>query len=327
MPSKLLRWGLLSTARINRAVIPPIRGSARSELVAVASRTRAKAEAYAREWGIPRAHGSYEALVADPDVEAIYISLPNGLHAEWAVKCAEAGKHVLCEKPLAISLPDVEFMIAAARKAGTVLAEAFMYRHHPQTLQARELVAQGTIGPLRSVHGCFTYYLDREDDVRWDPAQGGGALWDVGCYPVSYSCSVLGEEPVEVFGWQGLTARGVDHTFAGMLRFASGALATFDCGFRSASRWGMEIVGEQGTITLANPFKPGLNDIILLRRGDQTDPIPVTPQELYIGEIEDMADAVLDGKPPRISLEDSLAYARTLVALYRSAREGKPIAL
>ncbi|MBI3361564.1 MAG: Gfo/Idh/MocA family oxidoreductase [Chloroflexi bacterium] len=327
MADKKLRWGLLSTARINRAVIPPIRASARNELLAVASRTRETGKAYAREWGIPRLHVGYEALLADPEIDAIYISLPNSLHAEWSIKCAEAGKHVLCEKPVAITIAEVERMMAAARKNRTVLAEAFMYRHHPQTLKVRELIQQGVIGKPSSVHGRFTFSIATEDDVRLDPDLGGGSVWDVGCYPVSYTRSALGEEPIEVFGWQRLTARGVENTFAGTMRFASGVLATFDCGFRSPQRWGMEIVGAEGTITLTNPFKPGMNDIILLRRGDQTDAIPVTPQELYIGEVEDMADAVLDGKPPRISLEDSLANVKTLLALYQSAKEGKPIKL
>lgn len=288
--NKVVRWGLLSTARINRAVIPPIRASARSELVAVASRAHEQGEAYAREWGIPRVQVGYEALLADSEIDAIYISLPNSLHAEWAIKCAEAGKHVLCEKPLAITDDEVERMIAAARKNRTVLAEAFMYRHHPQTLKVRELIQQGLIGQVSSAHGTFTFNIGSEDDVRLNPDLGGGSLWDVGCYPVSYTRSALGEEPVEVFGWQRLTARGVEDTFAGVMRFCSGVLATFDCGFRSPQRWRMEIVGAEGTITLTNPFKPGLNDIILLRRGDQTDAIPVTPQELYIGEIEDMAN-------------------------------------
>jgi predicted dehydrogenase len=327
MTNRKLRWGLLSTARINKAVIPPIRASARHELIAVASRSLEKAQAYAREWGIPRAHGSYEALLADPEIDAVYIGLPNDLHCEWSIRCAQAGKHVLCEKPLALTAAEVERMIAAARRHATVLAEAFMYRHHPQTLKTRALVLDGAIGPVRSVYGSFRYYLDRDTDVRWNPEMGGGSLWDVGSYPVSYTRYVLGEEPAEVFGWQTTTERGVDHTFAGMMRFASSPLATFDCGFRSAWRWGMEIVGERGVITLDNPFKPNLNDVIQLRRGDEIESIPAPPQELYSGEIEDMADAVLDGKPQRISLDDSLANTRALVALYQSARDGRPITL
>jgi predicted dehydrogenase len=327
MTNRKLRWGLLGTARINKAVIPPIRASSRNELAAVASRSLEKGESYAREWGIPRAVVGYATLVADPAIDAVYISLPNDLHVEWSIRCAEAGKHVLCEKPLALTVAEAERLVEAARRCQTVIAEAYMYRHHPQTLKTLELVRDGAIGPVRSVHGCFSYYLGREADVRWEPAMGGGSLWDVGCYPVSYTRFILGEEPVEVFGRQVTTEREVDHTFVGMMRFGSGALTSFDCGFRSAQRWGMEIVGEQGSITLSNPFKPGLKDTIVLHRGDATEEIPAPPMELYIGEIDDMADAVLDGKPQRISLEDSLANTRALVALYQSAREGRVIAL
>ena len=327
MPARIVRWGSLSTANINRAVIPPIRASGRSELAAVASRERGPAEAYAREWNIPRAHGSYEALLADPEVDAIYIGLPNSLHVEWAVRCAEAGKHVLCEKPLALTVAEVERMILAARRNNVALAEAFMYRHHPQTFQVREMIEQGLIGPVRTLNGAFAYYNSKPADVRWDPALGGGALWDVGCYPVSYARTVLGEEPNEVAGWQVATERGVDHTFVGVLRFPSGALATFDCGFRSASRQFMEIVGEGGSIRVPVPFKPGLSDHLLLERGGRAETVPSRPMDLYLGEIEDLEDAILEAKPPRISLEDSLANTRALVALYQSAREGRPMAV
>jgi predicted dehydrogenase len=156
---------------------------------------------------------------------------------------------------------------------------------------------------------------------------GGGSLWDVGSYPVSYTRYLLGEEPVEVFGSQVVTDQGVDHTFVGQMRFASGALAAFYSGFRSNFIWGMEIIGERGAIVLDSPFKPGLSEVIRLRRGDETETIPAPPQELYSGEIEDLANAVLDSKPQRISLEDSLANTRALVALYQSARDGRPISL
>jgi predicted dehydrogenase len=322
-----LRWGLLSTARINRSVIPPLRASSRNELAAVASRSRERAEAYAREWHIPQAFGSYEALLAAPDIHAIYISLPNDQHAAWCIRCAEAGKHVLCEKPLALSVPEVEQIMAAARRHGTHIAEAFMYRHHPQTLKVRGMVAEGAIGAIRSLNGCFSFYLQGGTNVRWNPEQGGGSLWDVGCYPVSYARFVLGQEPVEVFGWQALTERGVDHTFAGALRFPGDVLAAFDSSFQSPYRRRMEIVGERGTIFLDNPFKPNLDDVIRLTRGGEVEVLPAPPMSLYAGEFEDMAAAVLDGKPQRIPLEDSLANTRALVALYESARMGRPVHL
>ena len=327
MAKDKVRWAMLCTARINRAVIPPIRASARSELVAVGSRSLETGQAYARKWDIPRAHGSYDALLADPEVDAVYIGLPNGQHAEWAIRCAEAGKHVLCEKPLATTVEDAERMYGAAQRHGTVLAEAFMYRHHPQTHLVFDLINQGRIGPVRVVHGNFSFFLEPGDDIRLNPKLDGGSLWDLGCYPVSYTRTMLGQEPVEVIGRQHVTAEGVDTTFAGMLRFPSGALAVFDCGFRAPDRWGMEFVGEEGSLNIPSPFKPTASDYVTLRRGGTSENITAPPMELYFGEIEDMADAILNGKPSLISREDSVAGIRSLVALYQSAREGRPVAL
>jgi predicted dehydrogenase len=323
MNNRILHWGLLGTARINRALIPPLRASARNELVAVASRTLERAEVYAREWGIPRALGSYEALLADPDVDVVYISLPNGLHAEWTIQAAQAGKHVLCEKPLAVTPGEVDVMAAAARQAGVVVAEAFMYRHHPQTLKVKELVDNGAIGRLRLVRGSFTFSLSRTVDVRLDPALGGGGIWDVGCYPISYARYLVGGEPLEAFGWQVAGASGVDEVFAGQLRFAGDVYAQFDCGFRAPFRTHLEIVGSDGTIDVPHPFKPGLDEQIRVTRGDLTETIVIPGQELYIGEVEDMADAILNGQAPRVSLEDSRGNVATIAALLRSAREGR----
>ncbi len=327
MSNRILRWGLLGTARINRALIPPLRASARNELVAVASRSHERAEAYAREWGIRRALGSYEALLADPDIDVVYISLPNALHAGWTIKAAQAGKHVLCEKPLAATPGEVDAMRAAAREAGVVVAEAFMYRHHPQTLRVKELVDGGAIGRLRLVRGAFTFNLTRAVDVRLDPALSGGSIWDVGCYPISYARYVIGSEPLEVFGWQMTGASGVDEVFAGQLRFAGDVYAQFDCGFRAPFRTHLEIVGSDGTIVAPHPFKPGLDEQIHLTRGDRTETIVIPGQELYIGEVEDMADAILNGQAPRVSLEDSRGNVATIVALLRSARAGQPVSL
>ncbi len=219
MSDRKLRWGLLSTARINRSVIPPLRMSPRNELVAVASRSKDKAEAYAKQWDIPRTFGSYEEMLADPGIDVIYNPLPNSLHAHWTIEAARAGKHVLCEKPLAISAAEVDAMVEAAKQAGVVVTEAFMYRHHPQTLKVKELVDGGAIGRLRMVRGSFSFNLSREGDVRLDPALGGGSIWDVGCYPISYARFIIGAEPIEVFGRQVLGQTGVDELFTGSLVF------------------------------------------------------------------------------------------------------------
>jgi predicted dehydrogenase len=322
-----LRWGILGTARINRALATPLRASDRNELLAVASRSLDRAEAEARKWGVPRAFGSYEALLADPAIDVVYVPLPNGLHAEWTERAARAGKHVLCEKPLVLTLQEADRVATVARETGVVIAEAFMYRHHPQTAKVRELVAGGAIGVPRLVRGAFTFDLTRDNDVRLDPAQGGGSLWDVGCYPVSYARFVLGEEPVEAFGWQVTGKTGIDETFVGQLRFPSGALAAFDCGFRAPLRTHLEVVGSEGTLTVPQPFKPGLTEQVVLRRGDVSETIEVSGQELYLGEVEDMADAIQHGRPPRVSLADSRGNAAALLALLRSAREGRPVAI
>lgn len=322
-----LRWGLLSTARINSAVIPPIRLSRRSELLAVASRDEIKAQTYADEWAIPRSYGSYEALLADPDVNAVYIGLPNHLHAEWAVKCAEAGKNVLCEKPFALSVAEVDRMAAAATANGVVLAEAFMYKHHPQTLRVLELLEQNAIGELLAIKGAFTFSLNRVGDVRSVAEWGGGSIWDVGCYPISYALLIARAAPVEVFGWQALGPTGVDVVFTGQLRFADGVLAQFESGFASPYRTWLEIVGRAGSIYLAAPFKPAGSTWIDVHHDGYTERFEVQHQELYQGEIEDMERAVLDGDAPRIPVADSRNVVAVITALLQSARTGSAVKL
>lgn len=329
MTERVLRWGLISTAGINRAAIPAIRASARSELVAVASRDLNRAQTYARQWGIPRAHPSYEDLLADPDVDVVYNPLPNSLHCEWTVKAADAGKHILCEKPLAVSLEAVDRMIAAARRNQVVLFEAYMYRHHPQTLEVQKLVRQGAIGDVRLVHAVFSYTLDRPRDVRLDPDLGGGALWDVGCYPVSFAQAITGSAPVEVFGWQNLGDSGVDMTFAGQMRFADGVLAQFDSSFQAAFRARAEVVGSRGTLILDQPWKPGIDGPagIRLRRGNGEETVSVEDVNPYLCEVQAMEACVLDGADPILSLPASRDIMATLTALYESASSGQPVSV
>ncbi|MBN1888553.1 MAG: Gfo/Idh/MocA family oxidoreductase [Thermoflexales bacterium] len=368
-----LKWGLLGTARINHALIPPLRASTRNELAAVASRGQERAEAYAREWGIPRAFGSYESLLADPAIDVVYIPLPNSLHAEWTIKAVQAGKHVLCEKPLALSPEQVDAISAAAAQAGRVVAEAFMYRHHPQTLQVKALLDSGAIGALRLVRASFSFNLTNSNDVRLEPDMGGGCLWDVGCYPVSFARYLAGAEPVEVFGWQITGPSGIDELFAGQLRFAGSPAwyAQFDCSFRVPLRTQLEIVGSEGVIGLPAPFTPGTagtrlasgsglwgvvaalpqpiksflrkllarmpgavqsalqnsQEEFFLLRDSQSRAIKLPRQDLYAGEVEDMADAILLSQAPRVSLTDSRGNVATLGALLRSAREGQPVPL
>jgi predicted dehydrogenase len=325
MANKTLNWGLLSTARINSALIPPLRASKRNHLLAVASRTQEASDRYAREHKITRAHGSYEALLTDPEIDVVYNPLPNHLHAEWTIKAVEAGKHVLCEKPLALSVEEVDAIQEAARKHGRIVAEAFMYRHHPQTLKVQELVKSGALGELKLIRGSFSFVLSREGDVRLDPAMGGGSIWDVGCYPISYARTVFGAAPLEVFGWQVTGPTGVDLTFVGQMRFDRDVYAQIDSSFAIPFHAFMEIVGKEGTLNIPTPFKPGTDEKIYLTRGDKTETIKIKGQELYIGEVEDMADAILLGREPRISLDDSRANVAVISSLLESARTGRPV--
>ena len=325
MKTKKLRWGLLSTARINRAVIPPIRSSSRGDLTAVCSRTQERVQAYAQEWKIPRTFDSYEAMLADPDIDVIYNPLPNSMHTEWTIKAAQAGKHVLCEKPMALTVEEVDQMIAAAFQTGKVISEAFMYRHHPQTLKVKQLIEEGEIGELRMIKGAFSFFLDRPGDVRVDPDLGGGSIWDVGCYPISYTRFMVGAEPETVFGSQVTGSTGTDDTFAGQMRFPGDILAQFDCSFRVQHRTYMEIAGSKGTITIKRPFTPKHVESIELKQGDKVHKIIVRSGNLYAGEIEDMHDAILEGKSPRVSLQDSRGTVQAITALLRSARENRPV--
>ena len=325
MNNKTLNWGLLSTARINRDLITPLRASKRNHLLAVGSRSQESADAYARDWKIPRAHGSYEALLADPEIDVLYISLPNHLHAEWTIKAVEAGKHVLCEKPLALSVEEVDAIRSAARQHGRVVAEAFMYRHHPQTLKVQELVRSGTLGTLKLIRGTFSYVLSGEGNVRLNPEWGGGSIWDVGCYPISYTRTVVGGAPLEVFGWQVTGQTGIDETFVGQMRFDNDVLAQFDSSFAIPFHMFMEIIGSDGTLNIPNPFKPGVDEKLYLTRGDKVETIKIKGQELYIGEVEDMTDAILLGKDSLVSLDDSRANVAVISGLLESARSGKPI--
>jgi predicted dehydrogenase len=314
-----LRWGLLSTARINRLLIPAIRGGARSELTTVASRQLDRAQAYAAEWTIPRAVGSYEALLGDRDIDVIYNPLPNSLHVDWTVKALDAGKHVLCEKPLALSVEDVDRIADAAKRNGKVAAEAFMYRHHPLTHAAEAIVKSGRLGRIRGYKGAFTFPLTRAGDVRLDPALGGGSLWDVGCYPLSYANFLAGSAPVEVFGWQQLAPTKIDLEFSAMMRFADGAVAQFDSGFVGPFRAEMQVIGTDATLRIDRPFRTDEQSRLRLTSGEDTETLPCEQAAPFAGEIADIETAALDGRPQRVALSESRRTVQTILALYASA--------
>ncbi len=322
-----LRWGLLSTARINQALLGPLRASKRNHLLAVASRTQAKAEAYARQHRIPRAYSSYEALLADAEIDVIYNPLPNHLHATWTIRAVEAGKHVLCEKPLALSEQEVRAIQEAAAKHQRVVAEAFMYRSHAQTRRVREIIGGGLLGEVRIVRGAFSFRLERQEDYRLHPDQGGGSLWDVGCYPLSYTRAALGKEPVEVFGQQIQGLGGVDMTFLAQLSFPGSCHLQFYSSFALPYFVFMEFIGSEGRLYIPNPFNPGRRERLYLTKNGRTYMLPVKGTPPYQSEVEDMADAILSGKPPAVTLDDSLANVRAILALFQSAKDGKPVKL
>jgi D-xylose 1-dehydrogenase (NADP+, D-xylono-1,5-lactone-forming) len=324
MTGLVLNWGLLSTARINKALFEPLRTSKRNHLLAVASREKDRAEAYAREKKIERAYGSYADLLADPEIDVVYNPLPNHLHAEWTIKAVEAGKHVLCEKPLALSLQEVDAISAAAQKHGRVVAEAFMYRTHAQTLLVREMVKSGQLGNVKLVRGSFSFVMTNPDDYRWKPEMGGGGLWDIGCYPLGFTRTVLGAEPLEVFGWQVTGPTGVDEVFAAQLRFPGDVFCQFDCSIRVPYQVFMEIVGEEATLRIPHPFNPAASESLRLVRDGKNQSIPVKGTAPYVSEVEDLANAVLTGKPPVVSLADSRANVAAILALFESAETGKP---
>ncbi len=327
MPASCLRWGFLSTARITKALLDPLRNSKRNQLLAVASRSQDNADEYARKHKVKRAYGSYVDLLADPEIDVIYNPLPNHLHAEWTIKAIQAGKHVLCEKPLALSLAEVDAMSAAAESSGKLIAEAFMYRSHPQTLKTREIVADGRLGKIKMVRGSFTFMMTNPDDYRWKPEMGGGGLLDVGCYPLSYTRFVLGAEPLEVFGWQVTGPTGVDELFTAQLRFPQNVFAQFDCSIKIPYHVFMEIVGDEATLIIPRPFNPGPKEKLYLTKDGKTETIAVKGTESYLAEVEDMADAILLNKPPRVSLSDSRANTAVILALFESAKTGKPITI
>ncbi len=324
-----VRWGLVSTANINRRLIPAIRASKRGERSAVASRSQASADAYAATWEIPQAFGSYEAMLASDGIDAVYISLPNHLHAEWTIRALEAGKHVLCEKPFAVSLDDVDRMIAAAEETGGVLAEAFMYRHHPQTKTAGEWVRGGRLGKITVTTGVFNFKLENRENVRLVSDMGGGCLWDVGVYPLSFAQYIMGGPPASVTGSQQLGPSGVDEVFSGLLDYSDGKMALISSSFTSQFYTSFEIIGTNGRLRLNRPFTGMVDEGELVFHPDYGEPekIPVPHKELYLCEIEDMHRAILDGHLSYLTLEESRDHVRTVLALYESARSGKTVNL
>jgi xylose dehydrogenase (NAD/NADP) len=320
-----VKWGILSTADINNKLLAGAAESDDVEVVAVCSRDLSRAESFAARWGIGRAYGSYDELLADAEIEAIYIPLPNTMHAEWSIKAVGAGKHVLCEKPFSRHVGEVEAAWDAADAAGKLLSEAFMYRHHPQTTRLVELVRSGAIGELRVIRTAFSYSLYDAGNIRLRTDVEGGALMDVGCYCVS-GARLLAGEPVAVAGSAHIGSSGTDWVFAGMMRFAGDVTALFDCGTSLPNRDELEAIGTEGSLFLDDPWHCN-EPVIELRRDGEVERIEAARGNPYRLELEGMNAAIRGERPLLLGRDDALGQARAIEALFEAAATGRQVEL
>jgi predicted dehydrogenase len=320
----MIRWGILGTARINRRVVPALHASRRGTVWAVASRDLSRATAHAAQFGIPRAVEGYQTLLDDSSIDAVYIPLPNSEHVPWTLAAIAAGKHVLCEKPIALDPLDVDRVAAAAAAAGVCVEEGFMYRHEPQTARIVSLLRDGAIGSVRAIVSGFTFLLDGGGNIRMDAALGGGALWDVGVYPITCAQLIAGHEPKMAIGTAHWAPSGVDDEFMGLLRFSEGLTANVYAGFRAEYRTWLEVLGSSGALTVPNPFRPGPLEVLELERGGEVERIEVKGSPMiFVRQVEDFEARILDGAPAVVMLEESRRTAATIAALYASASENK----
>ncbi|MBM6621435.1 Gfo/Idh/MocA family oxidoreductase [Micrococcaceae bacterium RIT802] len=325
--SKKLRWGVLGSARIVRKTIPALQETRNGEVVGIASRSEDKAREYAAKYGIAQAFGSYEALLASPNIDAVYIPLPNALHLEWILKSLDAGKHVLCEKPLAMSAAECEEIARKAEKTGLKVLEGFMYRFHPRFEKLQELLAANAVGKLTFIHVGHSFEAGGDDNIRWYTGLGGGALFDAGCYCVNVSRMVTEQEPAHTvaFGNYRDAKDGgqIDTSIAGLLRFPDSATALFDTGVNLERRNFLELTGTEGRLYIANPFGLLEEDSVLEEHHFGQDVIchEVKGQNHFVRMGEHFADSVLNGTPLRYDLADSANNARVLEALDLTARK------
>jgi len=316
-----VKWGVLGCAAFARGrTIPAMLETPSVELVGVASRSAEKAEAFRAEFNLPKAYGSYEEMLDDPEIQAVYNPLPNGLHGEWMIKAAEKGKHTLCEKPFTSDAEEARRVAEAASRTGVKIMEAFMWRFHPQHQRARQAIDDGVIGPVRLVRGAFTFVIARQPNVRLDRSLAGGSVMDVGCYPISGARFYFADEPTTV------CARGtidpeyqVDMSMAGVLEFPQG-LALIDCGFHLPFRSDLEIAGDKGTIYIPKAWLPDEEATLILN--GQTVKLP--PANQYVNEFEHFSQCILQNTPPRYGPDDAIRQMRVVDAVLRSLRSGQP---
>lgn len=327
MPQAPLRLGMLSTAKIGGKIINALKDYPRAEIVAVASRTAEAADAYCEKFelsGDVIRHTSYEALLADEGVDAIYNPLPNAMHAEWTIKAAEAGKHILCEKPLASDAAECLTMIDAAEKAGVVFMEAFMYRHHPATRKLRELIEAGEIGDVRAVRAGFCFNNNDLTNIRFSAPLAGGATMDVGCYCINFSRYLIGEEPVSAYAVAQFGEQSqVDETLIGTLTFPSGAVSQFDCSLRSAGRAFGDVLGSTGTIAVTRQWFPDAKRAVILLNGQEVE--VCDGGDPYQNEVDVFVKAIQDGEPLPIPPLDGAKNMAVIDAILASARSGQPV--
>jgi D-xylose 1-dehydrogenase (NADP+, D-xylono-1,5-lactone-forming) len=321
----LLRWGIISTARINRRIIPRIKEASRSELLAVGGRDPEQTRKFADRWEIARRYASYDALLDDPDINTVYIPLPNSMHCEWVIRAARAGKNILCEKPLGLSVAEIDQMVVAAHENGVVLLEAMAYRMHPQYLRLKELLDDDFIGKIHLIRGQFCFTLpEGNGNIRWSEELGGGVLRDVGCYPISFARAVAGSLPIEVSACQVKGLTGVDIISACQLLFPGGVIAELDCSFVLPFGVRAEVVGERGVLHLPNPWQPDIDGkssgLIHIAPDDTETIIPTRVVDPYLCEIEAMEKAVLDRELLEYSLSESRDNAEIIAECYRLAR-------
>ncbi|MCY3779891.1 MAG: Gfo/Idh/MocA family oxidoreductase [Chloroflexi bacterium] len=321
--SDRIRWGILSTANIGRRVIPAVQASTNGVVAAVGSRSLERAQAFAEELEIPRVYGSYEKLLADGQVDAIYNPLPNSMHAEWSIKCAEAGIPTLCEKPFASDAFEAQSIVDAFERHGVPLAEAFMYRFHPQHAKVKEIIAEGGIGELQFINSSFTFAIGSGANIRLSKALAGGALMDVGCYCVNLMRFMTGEEPAHVTasGIIGKTT-GVDEALAGTLEFPSGVIGHFECGLRAYRQHSYALKGSSGMITVPTSFVPdkAADTVVQHWQGDDYAEHIIPATDHYQLMVEDFADALINERAPRFPPADAVNNMVVVDALLAGAR-------
>lgn len=321
-----IRWGILSTAAIGtEQVIPAMQRGEFCEIAAIASRSLDNAQAVAARLGIARAYGSYEALLADPEIEAIYNPLPNHLHIPWSLKALEAGKHVLCEKPLALTAAEAQTLVdAAGQHPHLKVMEAFMYRHHPQWQKARQMVQEGKIGTLRTIQSFFSYFLDDPNNIRNSAEAGGGGMMDIGCYTVSLARFLFAAEPQRVFGLVEFDPRfHTDRLASAILDFGSGT-STFTCSTQLANYQRVNIFGERGRIEIEIPFNAPSNQPCRLyyQLDGPVEEIVIPACDHYTLQGDLFAQAILHDTAVPTPIEDALANMQVIEAVFRSSRSG-----